>query len=200
MKNFMPCMLVLLACSSLSARTQPGKSSFAARVSDFGNEFGFGRMISPVAMVLLDASLEFVSQSQESHVASSTLKGDAQSSFSLAAYPEYRMYILPRNRVVPYFGLYGLVGFGSSSAEVPEEDCVIAENGWTLVLGAGATLGAEFFLNDHISLSAHTRFAQYSFMNNKMETESCLSTVEDVQQTHRFSMQFVPALYVRLYF
>lgn len=193
-------MLVLLAFSSLFARTQPGKSSFAARVTNFGNEFGFGRMISPFAMVLLDASLEFVSQSQESQIASATLKGDVQSNFSLLAYPEYRMYILPRNRVVPYFGLYGLVGFGSTSAEKPVDDCVIAVNGRTLALGAGATLGAEFFLNDFISLSAHTRFAQYSFTNDKTETASCLSIVENIQQTHRFNLQFEPALYVRLYF
>ncbi|MBN1560023.1 hypothetical protein JW998_07215 [candidate division KSB1 bacterium] len=200
MKRFLPLLLVLLAFSSLFARTQPGKSSFAARVTEFGHEFGFGRMISPVAMVLLDADLEFISHSEESLVASTTLKGDVRSSFSLAAYPEYRMYILPRNRVVPYFGLYGLVGFGSTSAEEPEGNCVFAKNGRTLTLGAGATLGAEFFLNDFISLSVHTRFAQYSFTSSKMETDLCLSTVEDIDKTHRFSVQFEPALYVRIYF
>ena len=64
MKRSLLLLLVLLASTTVFARTQPGKSSFAARVTNFGNEFGFGRMISPTAIVLIDADLEFVSRSE----------------------------------------------------------------------------------------------------------------------------------------
>ena len=200
MKRSLLLLFVLLAFSSLFARTQPGKSSFAARVTNFGNEFGFGRMISPTAMVLIDANLEFVSQSEETKVGSNTSKGDIRGSFALNAFPEYRMYIMPRNRVVPFFGMYGLLGIGSTSAEEPTGTSVTAKNGSTLILGAGATLGAEFFLNNFISLAAHARFAQYSFTSEKMETDTGFSVVEQIEHTHRFNMEFEPALYVRVYF
>ena len=73
MKRSLLLLFVLLAFSSLFARTQPGKSSFAARVTNFGNEFGFGRMISPTAMVLVDTNLEFVSQPQVKETSAAAL-------------------------------------------------------------------------------------------------------------------------------
>ena len=110
------------------------------------------------------------------------------------------MYILPRNRVVPYLGLYGLLGIGSTSSEEPTGTSITAKNGSNLTLGGGATLGAEFFLNNFISLTAHARFAQYSFTSEKMETNTGFSVIEDIEKIHRFGLQFEPALYVRIYF
>ena len=192
--------LILLLAVVIQARTLPGKSSFAARISDLGDEFGFGRMISPTAMVLIDGSLEYVSRNSESKAGANVAPGPTQSEFLLTVYPEYRFYMLPRNRVVPYLGFYGIVGIGSSAAEKPTGTSVTAENGSSLILGAGASIGAEFFLNRYVSLSAHARLAQYTYENSKLETDTGFTLVENKQINHRIGVHLEPGLYVRLYF
>ncbi len=200
MKRHLPFLILLLAMASLNARTLPGKSSLAARVSNFGQEFGFGRMISPTAMVLIDGSLDYNSERSESKAGANVSPGPTKSSFSLTIYPEYRFYFMPRNRVVPYFGFYGIVGIGSDATEKPTGTSITAENGSSLTLGAGASFGAEFFLNRYVSLTAHARFAQYTYENTKMETDTGFTLIEDTQINHRIGIRLEPALYVRIYF
>lgn len=200
MKRHLPFLILLLAMASLNARTLPGKSSFAAKITNFGQEFGFGRMISPTAMVLIDGSLDYSAERSESKAGANVSQGPTVSSFALTIYPEYRFYLLPRNRVVPYFGFYGIVGIGSSAAEKPTGTSVTAENGSSLTLGAGASVGAEFFFNRYISLAAHARLAQYTYENTKLETDTGFTLVEDTQISHCISFRLEPALYVRIYF
>jgi len=192
--------ILILTAASLNARTLPGKSSFAAGITNLGQEFGFGRMISPTAMVLIDGSLEYTSGRSESKAGANVASGPTQSTFLVTVYPEYRLYLLPRNRVVPFFGFYGVIGIGSSAAEKPTGTSVTAENGSSLALGAGASIGAEFYLNSYISLAAHARLAQYTYENAKLETDTGFTVVENTQTSHHIGIELEPALYVRIYF
>ena len=200
MRHIQKISTILLLAVIVQARTLPGKSSFAARISNFSEEFGFGRMISPMAMVLIDGSLEYSSGRSESKAGANLSSGPTQSEFLLTVYPEYRFYILPRNRVVPYFGFYGVMGIGSSAAEKPTGTSITAENGSSLKLGAGASVGAEFFINRYISLAAHARLAQYTYETQKKETDTGFTLVENIKVQHRIGIQLEPGLYVRLYF
>lgn len=200
MKRLPVLSVLILIATALSARTLPGKSSFAAGITNLGHEFGFGRMISPTAMVLIDGNLDYTSGRSESKSGANVASGPTESAFLLSVYPEYRFYLLPRNRVVPFFGFYGVIGIGSSAAEKPTGLSVTAENGSSLSLGAGASIGAEFYLNNYISLAAHARLAQYTYENAKMETDTGFTVVENTQISHHIGIELEPALYVRIYF
>ena len=192
--------ILILTAAALNARTLPGKSSFSAGITNLGQEFGFGRMISPTAMVLIDGSLDYTSGRCESKAGANVSSGPTHSSFLLTVYPEYRFYLLPRNRVVPFFGFYGVIGIGSSAAEKPTGTSITAENGSSLTLGAGASIGAEFYLNNYISLAAHARLAQYTYENAKLETDTGFTKVENTQINHHIGIELEPARYVRIYF
>lgn len=208
MKRSLLFMLLLLACTTLFARTQPGKTAFAARVTSFpakndttGYEFGFGRMLSPGSMILLDFSLSFYTDRDEERSGTNTNVYPWDRKLSIAGYPEYRFYIAPRNRVVPYFGLYGLLGIDTKSFKTKQGNAIVlAREEFDLKLGGGATLGAEFFFNDFISLAAHARFAQYSFTSKKGTDYTKRPTIVSINNAHQFRLNFQPALYVRLYF
>ncbi|MBN1482170.1 hypothetical protein EH223_07930 [candidate division KSB1 bacterium] len=208
MKRSLLFMLLLLASSTLFARTQPGKTAFAARITSFpakkdtaGYEFGFGRMLSPGSMILLDLNLLFYTDRDEERTGTITNISPWDRRFAVAGYPEYRFYISPRNRVVPYFGFYGLIGIDTKSIKTKQGNAIVlAREEFGLTLGGGATLGAEFFFNDFISLAAHARFAQYSFSSNK-DTDYMMSPARiSINNAHQFRLNFQPALYVRLYF
>ncbi len=210
MKRSLLILLVLLASSSMFARTQPGKSAVAARITALSMhqdstgsayELGFGRMNSPRTMILFDLGFNY-------HTHQNKLKGDVASEsgpvyrgYSLVAYPEYRFYIAPRMRVVPYIGLYGLIGVGTGIHETIYSSSLRQEVEQTLRVGGGMTIGAEFFLNNFISLAAHTRFVEYSFSSDKNTIKYNGRTVrESILNAHNVGLQLQPALYVRLYF
>ncbi len=200
MKRLLPLLLILVLISAGFSRTQPGKSSLAARLTDFGHEFGFGRMTTPTSMILLDASVHYTSSSEESTVGSQTVSGPQSDDFMMYFFPEYRYYVLPRGAVTPYIGVFGVFGFGMSSSEQTAGTNVTVTNGSALAFGVGASFGAEFFLNNNVSLVAHSRLAQFSSESQKSESDNGFQTQEDVHRTSTLSVQIEPALYVRIYF
>lgn len=216
MKRFLLFLLALLAMTSMSANGQTGRTTFAARLAHLspqqdstkaGYEFGFGRRVSRSSMILLDVNFYYRSQHDE---AKGELVPDIRPynfAYTLSAYPEYRIFFYTpsrRRRVVPYFGLYALVGIGGSlHQELRGSDTytIVKKTSSLLTLGGGASLGAEFFFNRHLSLAAHTRFAQYAFQSEKqLFNLNGRNLVESVDQSHRVGLRFEPALYIRLYF
>lgn len=200
MKRLMPLLLMLILASSLFARTQPGKSSLAARLTDFGHEFGVGRMTTPTSMILVDGSIQYVSSSEESTVGSQTINGPQSDNFMLYVFPEYRYYVLPRNQVTPYIGVFGVFGYGMSSREETVGTNVTVTNSTHLKFGVGASFGVEFFLNNNVSLSAHSRLAQFASETQRSESDNGFNAQEDVTKISRLDVQVEPALYVRIYF
>lgn len=210
MKRSLLILLLLLASSSMFARTQPGKSAVAARITALsmhqdstgsGYEVGFGRMISPGAMILFDMGFSYNTHQNKTRSTTSSTNGPVYRGFAVSAYPEYRAYLAPRMRVVPYLGIYGLLGYNSGVVEALYPNLLRQEVDSKIRVGGGLTLGSEFFLNNFISLAVHARFAEYSFTSRKVEVKhNGQSVTNSIKNEHNIGLQFQPALYVRLYF
>lgn len=197
MKRFVPIVLALLMCTVLYAKTQPGKSCLSARVTNFGHEFGYGKMISETAMFLIDGELVYTSGSSEAETSAGTFDGPKTSDFGLQLYPEYRVYTLPSNRVNPYFGVYGLIGFGSESTETTTGTTTATVTGSATTFGVGMSFGAELMLNNFLSIAAHSRVVQFSYASTKEEPGG---NVTNKTSAITFAAMLEPALYIRIYF
>ncbi len=210
MKRSLLVLLLLFAASSIFARTQPGKSAVAARITALstqqdttgnGYEVGFGRMISPGTMILFDMGFSYHTHQYKSKTTSSSLEGPVYRGYMISAYPEYRMYLAPRMRVVPYLGIYGLIGYNSGVVESVYPNLLRQDIDADIKIGGGLTLGAEFFLNNFISLAVHARLAEYAFTSHRTTIKHNGHNISSsVKNAHDLGMQFQPALYVRLYF
>jgi hypothetical protein len=210
MKRSLLILLVLLASTSIFARTQPGKSAVAARITALSMhqdttgstyEIGFGRMVTPGAMILFDMGFNYHTHLNKAKSTTATTDGPVYRGYMVSAYPEYRMYLAPRMRVVPYLGIYGLIGYNSGVVESLYPNLLKQQVEADLRLGGGLTLGAEFFLNNFISLAVHARMAEYSFTSHKTTVKHNGHTITNaIKNAHDIGLQFQPALYVRLYF
>lgn len=200
MKRYVPVLVFFYLSSSLLARTHPGKSSIAARLTDFGQEFGYGRMISPVNMLLADIDMNFASSDEESKAGETKTEGPFQSTFEFTFWPEYRYYMAPTRKLSPYFGVFGMLGVGKSSSETPAGDQVNKTSGSSLSVGLGASAGVELFLSEYLSLAIHARVAQYTFKSTQSETDTGFSKVEQNRKQNSFKVDIDPAIYVRIYF
>jgi len=210
MKRSLLIMLLLLASTTVFARTQPGKSAVAARITALSMhqdstgssyEVGFGRMTSPGSMILLDMNFSYNTYQNKAKGNAYSENGPIFRGFTISAYPEYRLYLAPRMRVVPYLGLYGLIGYDSGVVETLYPNRLRQDFETNTRIGGGTTLGAEFFLNNFISLAVHARFAEYYYSSNKETLKYNGQTIlENIKNAHHIDLQFEPALYVRLYF
>lgn len=194
--------LLLIISAVLSAKTQPGKSSLAAGLTELGKEFGFGRMVSSSGMLLLDGSISFESTSEESLYGDQSSDGPQTDAFHLTLYPEYRIYLLPQAKATPYFGVHGVLGIGSTSSEEPTTGNITTTvtNGSSFTIGIGASFGVEYFLNSNVSLSAHARLAQFAGRTTKTETDNGFNLSEFTEKSTTISVELQPALYIRIYF
>jgi len=202
MKTAMVVTLVLLLTVPLYSKTQPGKSSLAARLNTDmqGAEIAYGKMMSKYSMILFDGDLAFSSGSEETEVGGNTSEGPKTSNISLTLMPEYRTYMAPNARVSPYWGVYLLIGYGQGKTETTVDDETNEVTSSTLKAGAGLGMGVEYFLSNTLSLSAHTRLAQYSFRQEKGESGSGDTAYTHTKNTHTLSLGIAAALFMRIYF
>ncbi len=102
---------------------------------------------------------------------------------------EWRRYTRPENRISPYFGMgpsFGLTRSRSSSFNRLE---------WNA--GLGFNFGAEYHVNEYLSLSSHLPLLGYTFTNGKIEYSN---GDEDREKLHDFHFLINPSLIFRLYF
>jgi hypothetical protein len=204
MKKVLMCLVLFSFAAIVFAGTQEGKSSLAGQLfGSGGTEIAYGKMASKKTMYLFSVGLSYSTQTSKTEVGSNSADGPKVSSYSVSLIPEYRNYLRPDAVVSPYWGLYGLVGLGSSKTEPPDNGGTIASSTSTTTnttFGAGVTLGAEYFLNKTISLSANTRLVQLNFATVKGETGTGETKATNTQNNMSLSLGISAAIYLRIYF
>lgn len=202
MKRQLFFLLLISMISTTLAKTQPGKSCLSAGLTNLGKEFGYGRMISPTTMLLAEGTISYVTTSEESTFGDTTSDGPQADTFEMTIYPEFRFYALPKAKATPYFGVYGLLGIGSSSSDEPSSGDISSTvtNMSSFSIGIGASFGVEFFFNEFVSIAANARVAQFYTKTEKAEMDNGYNTSEDVHKATSLQVQLQPALFVRIYF
>jgi len=204
MRKLFVCAALISFVGIAFGGTQAGKSSLAGQVyGSSGTEIAYGKMASSTTMYLLSFNLNYNSETSEAEFSGKTAEGPKTSGYSINLIPEYRSYLRPDAQVSPYWGIYALLGMGSSKTEQPDGGTAIASGettGSNSIFGAGVTVGAEYFLNKTISLSANTRLAQISLSTEKSESGTGDAASTSTQKTMAFSLGISAGIYLRIYF
>jgi hypothetical protein len=204
MKKIFICTTLFIFAGMVFATAPAGKSSLAGQIyGSSGTEIAYGKMASSSTMYLLGFNVAYNTGSSEVKYGDKTEKGPKVSSYSINLFPEFRTYMRPEGSVSPYWGIYGLVGLSSSKSEPPDASTTIASSETTTSAtsyGAGLTVGAEYFLNKTISLSANTRILQLTFSSQKNESGSDITKQESTTKNMALQLGISAAIYLRIYF
>ncbi|MBN1543609.1 outer membrane beta-barrel protein [candidate division KSB1 bacterium] len=200
MKRFAMAAVLIFVCVAFSwSADRTGKYALSAQFTNVSShELALGKMLNNRNMVLANISAGFSSTSEETEFNNQTNEGPSTSAISISLIPEYRTYLRPQSSVTPYWGVFVLMGYSQSTTETPSGNTTFETTHSGISFGAGATIGAEVFLNRAISLAAHSRLLRYTM---SMDTsESGTPTVTQKSTTNSFALSLSPALYVRIYF
>ena len=193
---------VLTMAGLASGGTHPGKTSLAGALTTGGSaELSLGKMASGTNMYLLNVNLGVSSSSSESEMGGDTADGPKESNLSATLLPEYRTYLRPNDKVSPYYGIYGMLGFGSSKTETtnPTTGDTNEVTGSNLSVGAGVTFGVEYFMSSIFSIAAHSRVAQLSYSSNKSESGAGDTATTMTKTGTSISVGLSAAIYLRIY-
>ena len=197
MRKLFPLMLIFIL--PYSHATSPGTSNVAARITDFGDEFGYGMMISSAQMFLINVSGQFSHSALANKYQSIEQQGPDTTRYEVHLYPELRFYSRPKSKTSPFLGLYAHLGYGGSIREiVGNQDAGVTES--QLTLGVGLSTGAEVFLSSYLSLAVSARWLNYTFENKIHVQDTGTAETTTTNQQHKFNIRMNPAVYLRLHF
>ncbi len=201
MKKSMLFSAVILAFTLQAfAQTHPGSSNLSARITDIGEEFGYGEMVSTMSMFLFYVQGAFERTTEDVKNGDDNIKGPDNITYGLTILPETRFYSKPDNRVSPFFGVFGLFGYRGVLSEFIQGGETIETNTTELKVGAGFSVGAEFFVNEFLSLSLDSRLFKYQYKKASTDKDYADSTIKEETTGHHVSLDIEPAVYVRVYF
>lgn len=199
MKRICTLLMILLMLASVASATQTGKWGVAAPIfSTSGTEIALSKMATATTMYLFNIGLGLDLTSRETETGSGQADGPKSTSYSFELMPEIRNYLRPNDKVSPYMGFFVLVGLGGQSVETPTFENTVETTSSDVSAGLGMTLGAEYFMSKHFSISAHARLLSYRFIISR--TEAGTPTQTDTIRRHSFFASFSPALFIRFYF
>jgi hypothetical protein len=110
---------------------------------------------------------------------------------------EWRRYIRAEEKITPYFGLGPLFNL-SHGENSYDNDRFYKKTQWNA--GIGFTLGAEYFVNEYLSITTHIPFLNYQFSRGKRENRSNNSFYYNNYWGHGVNFSINPNLAIRLYF
>ena len=147
------------------------------------------RGISNRTALLGSVSLGFSRSAYRSERDSTEVIEDTRWHTSAGISGEWRRYTRAGKTISPYFGLGP--SFGYSISESSRSD----RTSWQT--GFGFSFGAEYFVNEHLTLSTHLPVLRYTFRKDRSKHGS---DTEYRDTSHQVSFALNPSLVVRLYF
>jgi|GEM_PF-4767929 len=190
----------LMLVSQATAQTHPGRSNLSASITDLGEEFGYGEMISTMTMFMFNVQANFDRNREDVDNGNEQEEGPDNIAYGVTLVPEIRFYSRPDNRVSPFFGVFGLFGYRGAISEFTQAETEVETSTTDLKAGCGFSIGAEFFVNEYLSLSLDSRLLRYQYRKISTEKDFGDATVEETSAGHHVSLRIEPAIYVRLYF
>lgn len=192
-------LVFIFTVTSAVTGTQTGKWGIAAPVfSSSGTEIALSKMATATTMYLFNMGIGFDLTSRETETGSGKADGPKSTSYSFDLMPEIRNYIRPKDKVSPYMGLFVLVGLGGQRTETPTIGMTVETISSDVSAGLGLSLGAEYFMSKHFSISAHARMLSYRFTISRTEAGTPKQT--DTIRRHSFFGTISPALFIRFYY
>ncbi|MDZ7722507.1 MAG: hypothetical protein U5R06_06745 [candidate division KSB1 bacterium] len=191
--------LILIFMIPHGFATSPGTSNVSARITDFGEEFGYGIMFSPTQMFLVNVNGHFSHSTSSIEYPSTQQDGPDTTHYAIHVFPELRFYNRPKSKISPFFGVFTHFGYGGGVRELPDnQDAGLAQS--QLTIGAGFSTGAEVFLSRYLSLAVSARWLHYTFENASQIHDTGSMEITTKHISHNLDLKFNPAVYLRLHF
>lgn len=200
MKKYLLFVLIMICYIPWGEATSPGTSNIAARITDFGEEFGFGRMLSSTQMFLIHINGRFNHSS--SVIETSTIERDGPDTtrYAIHLYPELRFYNRPKSKISPFFGVFAHFGYGGTTMGGINDNLDADVSKSQLTLGGGFSTGAEVFLSSYLSFAVSARWLHYSYNRISESNDSGAAENITTYQNHNINLKLNPAVYLRLHF
>ena len=190
-------MVTMIVCVNGYARTNPGSYALAAPLSDWSSaEIAFSKMANEKTMYLIDLMINYSNSKQEVEVNGTKSDGPEYDDIGFELAPELRTYFRPSAKASPYMGIFVLGRYGHDKSTTTSATTTSEATNTIVRFGGGLTLGVEYFMNKVISISAHTRFVNFTYQKATEESGTWKETVS----TMGLRLFVEPALYVRIYF
>lgn len=192
-------MIMLVIYIPYCVALTPGRSNVAARITDIGQEFGYGMTLSSSQMLLVNVHGQFNHSTGSLNSSSAVQELPDTTRYAIHVYPELRFYSRPDRKISPFFGVFAHLGYGGRTFDMlSNTDAGVYDT--RLSVGGGFSTGAEVFLSSYLSFAVSARWLEYTYEHAVRETDTGSGLLTQTNDSHDVQLVLNPAIYLRLHF